>query len=77
MKCYRDVYKKTSMDFTMICRVILGVATFKYSQDYDKYIIESIICITLSKPSEVRLGYKILRKWSEMEHKKNGVNMRV
>ena len=49
MKCYRDVYKKTSMDFTMICRVILGVATFKYSQDYDKYTVESIIKLLLNK----------------------------
>ena len=49
MKCLRDVYMKTSMDLTMICRVILGVATFKYSQDYDKYTVESIIKLLLNK----------------------------
>ena len=37
------------MDLTMICRVILGVATFKYSQDYDKYTVESIIKLLLNK----------------------------
>ena len=49
MKCLRDVYMKTSMDLTMICRVILGVATFKYSQDYDKYTVDSIIKLLLNK----------------------------